>query len=1194
MHRLPRSLIAWALAATIGAGGSTARADAPDASASCAAVCEPLARDVAASRKAAGEAEGRAAEASQERDQCKETLSSTTEHLGAAEAEAESLGQAKARQCVATSSYVDEMLKGQPPHPNECVPAEEQSRVESELGSLAHANALLSQLDEYGEGAIDHLQASHPGSSALDRLVQHLTGGGRSTPLVYRRLLTEALRLVAPRAWRELRDGGTASLEAFLAGSTPLDTKLVSEAQSASTSPTGSLGAPVSAALRLVRAYELIAACDKPSPPALACTRARQLRQLLESSGPLVVRRRTEDIWAADCASLSATTTASWIEDFPTPHLSDQPSDFREISEAAYAKLFSCYLGDSAAISRFPAWVVAKLPAATKLTSRELPRLDQIKAEWHEGSAEEACSDAVRALERVPIMSRCVAPGSEFRTALEGWTQWTNKEHGDAPQIDVCTKFARLLWLGQPATIASSFARPPAVDDMIVADRHLPDTPMHTLRALCEERRGSIDAFPDDLAVLASIARGLGESTEAAPWRLDPSSGAPVERSSFDRSVRMEPWLKWSLGRSTSCNELGLGEGRCDECSKLPKGTSYDCALRDRLEDIWAARTRRVIGLFVALLLSLGALQWSRVMLRARKRLVPWARSTASYLGGIGLTVRRDRLRWLFPNRYETLTVRLPRDGIWDRWGTLGTVVRAPAGPHVAERDVNRAAQVAHKAGASVALLIHDDLASPDLGAIRATLDWAAKGGSRAVQVLALSTTRLFFAKSAGDLLDLVEETSLRGNPFELRGRVLSSSRFYNRERLVSGLLAAAQAGHWQVITGLRRFGKSSLALEVARRLPGPSAYVDLAGFHHEIASSNDPARAADAILRYVCSQLLESARARQLSELPALPDSRSPFDLVALTAWFRELTRACRTATGAPAPPFLVIFDEIEQALTVDLTKLTTALEVLAITIGRLKSALGDTTLSDRGTRVSVFLCSALHPLLWAPLGTLAGQSIMGSFPSVCVPCLTEEAASGMMRSLGSRQGIRFTDAALTLIVREAQGIPLLVRRIGSSVLELYDPERARQGALGAVEIGLEGATEAVRREMEEGSPLRVWIESEICESSSPAGAILRLLARREQVPTAVLREAAKERIRADFAHTKLDKAMSADEAARRIEEAASVILRLLADTGLLIPHGDLTSPEAYALPEGAIRRVLREGVVSGINVFPTVRRAQ
>ncbi|MDF2695789.1 MAG: hypothetical protein K0S65_4172, partial [Labilithrix sp.] len=487
----------------------------------------------------------------------------------------------------------------------------------------------------------------------------------------------------------------------------------------------------------------------------------------------------------------------------------------------------------------------------------------------------------------------------------------------------------------------------------------------------------------------------------------------------------------------------------------------------------------------------------------------------------------------------------------------------------------------------SVVLLEHDDTATPDLSAVRAQLEWAAKGGSRAVQILPIAEGRARWSKSAHDVLDLVEESSLRGNPFELRGRIATSTQFFNRERLVSGLLAAAQAGHWMVLTGLRRFGKSSLALEVARRLPGASAYVDLAGFDHEVAHDADASVTASRILRFVCVRLVEAASARwPRAMMPAPPAEGGPLDVAALTHWFRELSRACREASGRSAP-LLVIIDEIEQALAVGPKRLAHALEVLAIVIGRLKSAVGDTALPDGGAPIGVFLASALHPLLWAPLRSLAHQSIMSSCQRVCVPCLDEEASSTMMRSLGARQGIRFTDAALARMTAESQGVPLLLRRLGASVLELYDAERARQGSLGAVEVGIEGASEAIDREAREGSPLRVWVESEIAPRRSVAGALLRRLAAEDRVSTAALRDVAKSMVERDFVTTGIDQTLERDELERRAEEAAHVTLHLLGESGLLVAYGDLTDPEGYALPDGAIRRVLRAN--AGLNASPS-----
>ena len=222
----------------------------------------------------------------------------------------------------------------------------------------------------------------------------------------------------------------------------------------------------------------------------------------------------------------------------------------------------------------------------------------------------------------------------------------------------------------------------------------------------------------------------------------------------------------------------------------------------------------------------------------------------------------------------------------------------------------------------------------------------------------------------------------------------------------------------------------------------------------------------------------IDSARALyprvKVPEAPA-----GEVDAAALTRVLRDLCTACAPFADGRPPPMLLVLDELEQVLAMDALRAGQALDVLAILLGRLRNALGESPSPSGAASVGVLLCGALHPLLWAPLRTLGQQSIMGAFPSLCVPCLSPEAASSMMRGLGGRQGIRFADEALDLIIEQSQGVPLLLRRVGTSVLELYDPDHARQGSLGAVNVGIEGAREAVAREEREGSPLRVWVES-------------------------------------------------------------------------------------------------------------------
>ena len=73
----------------------------------------------------------------------------------------------------------------------------------------------------------------------------------------------------------------------------------------------------------------------------------------------------------------------------------------------------------------------------------------------------------------------------------------------------------------------------------------------------------------------------------------------------------------------------------------------------------------------------------------------------------------------------------------------------------------------------------------------------------------------------------------------------------------------------WLAVATTHATGK----MEVARRLTGPSAYVDLAGFHHEVGFLEDPSQAVDAILRSVCARLVESA----LALYPSAPVPEPP-----------------------------------------------------------------------------------------------------------------------------------------------------------------------------------------------------------------------------------------------------------------------------------------------------------------------------
>src|SRR5690606_9476136 len=187
---------------------------------------------------------------------------------------------------------------------------------------------------------------------------------------------------------------------------------------------------------------------------------------------------------------------------------------------------------------------------------------------------------------------------------------------------------------------------------------------------------------------------------------------------------------------------------------------------------------------------------------RANVRNGPWLAAITRHIERLGFAPLADKLRYFFPSRFDRVIVTIPKEPGWERWGAEALLTRADA--RLSARDVNRAGSLGLRYGAHLAFLVHDEQVSPDLSAVRSILDWAARGGTKAVHIVPIPWSRIEWSQNATDLLELAEESSLRSNPFEVRGRVTSSSQFFDRERLVSGLLASAQAGHFTVVTGLR------------------------------------------------------------------------------------------------------------------------------------------------------------------------------------------------------------------------------------------------------------------------------------------------------------------------------------------------------------------------------------------------------
>ncbi len=1106
------------------------------------------------------------------RERCETELQEAGEKTAAVGARVEACVAQKDALCDEAAAMAAALLQGTARGVGACIPASTTAQLHTQLNAWAATSAAFAALgktvgllDDYATGSTDVVPRS-TGLSDTERRLARLLGARTGGPLWNRRLLVSAFVLTAPNAWKRLKNQGNAALDAFFDSRGPLPEGFIVEANGEHTEPAGPAGPPLTAALRLALSYLELSDCDVrvDSPE---CGRARQLVELLDDTGPLIVRRRVEEMYATPCDALGPDTVRAWLQDFPTSRTKEKQATLSTLSAAAKSKLFHCYLADAKGDPAYAKWVAARLPAADQASARALPLVAEFQQYVREGDTLDLCGRAVRAFQQMQIQG-CGMERPEPLTTIALWAH-AKPPADPPPDMQVCQKIAALLWSGTALTLPHS----PEEQVKVVDDT---ESTMTRFRRACDERQGSSGRFEQTLTILAAIAQDLGEPVSASPWRLDEASKLPIEMSRIDDAERYGAWVEHTLNQEPACEALGLTQERCAACRA--NATAYDCELTGRLATTWH-RYRRLTAAGGA---GLGALlvvllYWRRLR-RAQRVFGAPMRGIAESLEALGIKASPDPLRWLLPARHDALSLELPRTPAWDRWGLEAIAVLSPSLTALREADVNHAAALALRENLRVVFLLHPDSALPDLGAVRATLDWAARGGTRAVQVLPLALSRLAWATRDEDLLDLVEATTLRGNPFEVRGPVRSSSQFWNRERLVAGLLTEARMGHWVVVTGLRRFGKSSLALEVARRTTGPTAYVDLAGFHHEVSHGETPAVAVEAILRTLVMRLADSAAARYpAATLP--PQPTGALDAPALAGWLRALSSACGTSSGTPPPPMLLVLDEVEQLLSAPPEKLGRALDVMATLAGRLRSAFSEPSSPHAGSTVSVVLCAALHPLLWAPLSTLGGQSLMGAFPSICVPALDDDAAHAMMRGLGSRQGIRFEDDALGALVKASHGVPLLLRRLGTSVLELYDADRARQGALGAVRIGTEGATEAIRREEREGSPLRVWVESEIAQADSSAGVLLRALANEPRVTTVALCKLVETQVMARFTATGLTAHLPPAELKRRAQEAGSVMVRLLAESRLLEAHGDLTSPEAYSLPDGVLRRILSEG---------------
>ncbi|MGH7437033.1 MAG: hypothetical protein ACRENE_15270, partial [Polyangiaceae bacterium] len=163
------------------------------------AACTPIQRQLDDARRQLDAVQNEAQTAHRDADRCATTEASTSEALSKAESAERTCKDSSARECAATSAMLEDVLRDHMPGaaPAACVSQDQQRRIENLLKDWAGAKSALGRLGAYAQGETDQLPPAPGGTSTLDRLLQRVAGGEPRTPLAYRRLLVEAMRLVA-------------------------------------------------------------------------------------------------------------------------------------------------------------------------------------------------------------------------------------------------------------------------------------------------------------------------------------------------------------------------------------------------------------------------------------------------------------------------------------------------------------------------------------------------------------------------------------------------------------------------------------------------------------------------------------------------------------------------------------------------------------------------------------------------------------------------------------------------------------------------------------------------------------------------------------------------------------------------------------------------------------------------------------
>ncbi|MGV3624596.1 MAG: hypothetical protein ACO1OB_27500, partial [Archangium sp.] len=355
------------LALLLAAPGTVA---APDGGVSCVEVEQRL----ATTQRTLATCNETAKNAATARDRCQAELAETGDKLESSAASVQACVAQREQQCQEAAVMAASMLQGTARGVGSCVPQNTQEQLQTLLNGWFAVSRSLSQLDDYATGASDLLPRSG-GPTDAERKLNRLLGARTGTPLWNRRLLIEAFKLTAPSTWGKLKAQGSNAIDTFFDSRGPLPESFITEANGEHPDPAGPAGPPLSAALKLTVSYLQIANCDTRAD-SRECGRARQLVELLDNTGPLIIRRRVDEMWSTPCNAVSADTVRAWLQDFPVSGKEKGQAALAELSGAARSKLFHCYLGVREGDASYRTWAASRLPQPGAHDARTLPLVD--------------------------------------------------------------------------------------------------------------------------------------------------------------------------------------------------------------------------------------------------------------------------------------------------------------------------------------------------------------------------------------------------------------------------------------------------------------------------------------------------------------------------------------------------------------------------------------------------------------------------------------------------------------------------------------------------------------------------------------------------------------------------------------------------------------------------------------------------